>query len=206
VGEREAVERLKRGGIGGLKLLVEHHHARALRAAYLIVRDRTLAEDVVQNAFVKAYERIDGFDAGRPFGPWFDRIVVNDAIKAANKRERASSREVSGAEDILLRLADPGTGPHEEAEKADARRRVWRALERLPPAQRAAVVQRYYLGMSEAEMAGNARSPAGTIKSRLSAARKTLSQLLRPRFDAEGKPYQDGPASAPKGRLGEEWP
>ncbi len=59
-----------------------------MRAAYLICRDRPLAEDVVQSAFAKAYEKIKTFGGGRPFGPWFTRMVVNDAIKAASRRKR----------------------------------------------------------------------------------------------------------------------
>lgn len=69
--ERRAVERLKGGDPGGLEALVKAHQVRAVRAAYLICRDRPLAEDVVQGAFVKAYEKIKTFDEGRPFGPWF---------------------------------------------------------------------------------------------------------------------------------------
>ena len=144
--EREAVGRLKRGDVGGLEVLVKAHQTRALRAAYLIVRDRPLAEDVVQGAFVRAYERIGRFDEGRPFGPWFIKVVVNDAIKAASRREKTAF--FRDDEDPLARLADPTTGPYELAEEAEERRRVWAALEKLPPAQRAAVVQRYYLGMS----------------------------------------------------------
>jgi RNA polymerase sigma-70 factor, ECF subfamily len=67
--ERKAVERLKRGDVGGLEVLVSRYHTRAVRAAYLIVHDRSLAEDVTQGAFVRAYERIGRFDADRPFGP-----------------------------------------------------------------------------------------------------------------------------------------
>lgn len=178
--EREAVERLKRGDAGGLEALVRRHHDRAVGAAYLVVRDRGLAEDVAQGAFVRAFEKIRGFDPERPFAPWFMRIVVNGAVEAARRRGRVASREVADGEELLVRLADPGAGPHEAAERAESRRRVWRALEQLPPAQRAAVVQRYYLGMTEAEMAEGGSSPAGTIKSRLSAARKGLSKLLRP--------------------------
>lgn len=61
--EREAVERLKRGDIGGLEALVARHHARAVGAAYLVSRDRALAENVAQGAFVRAYEKIHRFDA-----------------------------------------------------------------------------------------------------------------------------------------------
>ena len=181
--ERRAVERLKGGDPAGLEILVKAHQVRTVRAAYLICRDRALAEDVVQGAFVKAYEKIGTFDGGRPFGPWFMKMVVNDAIKAASRRERTTRHD--GAEDPASLLADPAAGPHELAEEAEERRRVWTALEKLPPVQRAAIVQRYYLGMSEAEMAGSASSPPGTIKWRLHAAKQKLSKLLHPQFRGE---------------------
>ncbi len=74
---------------------------------------------------------------------------------------------------------------------------MWRALEQLPPAQRAVIVQRYYLGMSEAEMAGSAEIPSGTIKSRLKTARKGLKNLLRPQFRAtDSSTNQEQPAPA----------
>jgi len=181
--ERREVERLKRGDIGGLEALVRAHQTRALRTAYLICRDRALAEDVVQTAFVRAYEKIARFDAERAFGPWFIKVVVNDAIKAASRREQTA--RFGDTEDPVLRLADPGKGPQELLEEAEERGRVWAALEKLPPAQRAVVVQRYYLDMSEAEMSEGGSLPSGTIKWRLHAARKRLSELLRPRLQAE---------------------
>ena len=64
---------------------------RAIRAAYLIVRDRALAEDLVQTAFLRAYDRIGQFDPSRPFAPWFLRSVVNDAVKAAMRRAGPTS-------------------------------------------------------------------------------------------------------------------
>lgn len=183
--ERRAIGRLKRGDPGGLEDLVKAHQVRAVRAAYLICRDRPLAEDVVQSAFVKAYEKIGGFDGRRSFGPWFTKMVVNDAIKAASRRERTTRYE--GASPDAL-LEDPGMGPHELLEETEERHRVWRALEKLPPAQRAVVVQRYYLGMSEAEMAGTENSPPGTIKWRLHAAKRKLSELLHPQLREEPVP------------------
>jgi RNA polymerase sigma-70 factor, ECF subfamily len=186
--EREAIDRLKKGDVGALEPLVRRYHARAGRVAYLIVRDHALAEDVAQGAFVRAYERIGGFDAERPFGPWFMRIVVNEAVGAARRRERTASYEGGDAGAPVEWLADPAAGPQELAEEAEERRRVWAALEKLPPAQRAAVVQRYYLGMSEAEMAEGAGHPTGTIKSRLHAARRGLSRLLGVRVSAEAAP------------------
>jgi len=193
--EREAIDRLKKGDVGALEALVRRYHARAGRAAYLIVRDHALAEDVAQGAFVRAYERIGGFDEGRPFGPWFMRIVVNEAVGAARARERTASYDAVGA--ATPWLADPAAGPHELAEEAEQRERVWAALAKLPPAQRAAIVQRYYLGMSEAEMGEDAGRPPGTIKSRLHAARRGLSRLLRSQARGRATPPPVGPPPYP---------
>jgi len=182
--EHEAIVRLKRGDIGGLEALVRQYQVQAVRTAYLITRDRALAEDIVQAAFLRAYERIGQFDAGRPFGPWFLRSVVNDAVKAAARRQRQVSLEASseGGEEASLAdlLADPGPGPDDWVEAAELRQTVWAALGELPPAQRAAIVLRYYLDLSEAEMADELACPPGTVKWRLYAAQKRLRTLLRP--------------------------
>lgn len=185
--EQQAIARLKQGDIGGLQALVREYQVQAVRTAYLIIRDRPLAEDVVQSAFVRVYERIDQFDAGRPFGPWFLRIVTNDALKAAKRRKRYVPLEVGGESEALSPadlLPDPTPGPDELAEASVIRQAVWNALGELPPPQRAAVVQRYYLGLSEAEMAEEMEAPRGTVKWRLYAARERLRELLRPFWPA----------------------
>ncbi len=199
--ERAAVDRLKRGDIGGLETLVRAHQTRAVRAAYLIVRDRPLAEDLVQGAFVRAYEKIASFDTKRPFAPWFMKVVVNAAIKAAKRRERTIPLQ-NRDDEPDIQLADTALGPQELAEASEDRRRVWAALEKLSPVQRAAIVQRYYLGMSEAEMAKSGMSPPGTIKWRLHAARKSLAKLLGPDFRAQEVPMnlkKPTVADVPKG-------
>jgi len=187
MGEDKAIARLKRGEVGGLEALVRKYQVQAVRAVYLVTRDRPLAEDIVQAAFLRAYERIGQFDAKRPFGPWFLRSVVNDAVKAAARRERQVSLEASaGGEEASLAdlLVDPNPGPADLAEAAETRQAVWDALGKLPPAQRAAIVLRYYLGLSEAEMANQMACPRGTVKWRLYAARKRLRRLLRPLWPA----------------------
>jgi RNA polymerase sigma-70 factor, ECF subfamily len=181
--EYKAITGLKRGDISGLEVLVHRYQVRAVRAAYLVVRDRALAEDIVQAAFVRAYERIDQFDAKRPFGPWFLRIVVNDAVKIARRRERTVSLEAAreGESALANLLADHRPGPASLVESQATREAIWDALGQLPPPQRAAIVLRYYLGLSEAEMAASMACPPGTVKWRLHAARKRLRVLLDPR-------------------------
>lgn len=181
--ERQAIARLQRGDISGLELLVRLYQVRAVRAVYLIVRDRHLAEDIVQAAFVRAYERIHQFDSTRSFGPWFLRSVVNDAIKAAGRRDRLVPLDsmVDDREDRFGDLpADPGLGPEDLVEQTESRETVWAALGALSPAQRAVIVQRYFLDLSEAQMAEELDCPTGTVKWRLHAARARLRTLLKP--------------------------
>jgi RNA polymerase sigma-70 factor (ECF subfamily) len=172
--EDEAIRRLRRGDIAGLEALVRLYQLPALRAAYLIVRERAVAEDVVQTAFVRVYDRIAGFDATRPFGPWFLKSVVNDAIKAASRR----AREVLTP--AAFECQDPQPTPELAWEHAETADEVWAALGRLSPTHRAAIVQRYYLGLSEAEIAANQAVASTTIKARLHAARARLRAFLQP--------------------------
>ena len=178
--ERDAVRRIQRGDISGLQDLVQRYQLQAARAAYLVVRDRSLAQDLVQSAFVRAFEHIDGFDAGRPFGPWFLRLVLNDAIKVATLRRREVSLDDIGAGLDSTQIVDSSIGPEQALEQAETTDQVWAALARLTPAQRAAVVQRYYLDLTEAEMTAALACAPSTIKSRLHAARERLRTHLRP--------------------------
>jgi RNA polymerase sigma-70 factor (ECF subfamily) len=175
--DSDAIARLQRGDIGGLEPLVQRYQVQAVRTAYLIVRDRALAEDVVQAAFLRAYERIHQFDATRPFGPWFLRSVVNAALKTAERRERDVPLGDEPGEGVIA-LPQPGPGLDELLEAAETSAAIWAALGALPPAQRTAIVLRYYLGLSEAEMADRLAVPPGTVKSRLHTARQRLRDLL----------------------------
>ena len=171
--ERDAIARLKDRDIGALEPLVLRYQWEAVRVATLITRDRNLAEEVVQEAFVRVYERIEQFDTSRPFAPWFFRIVANDAVKAAKRAPFASSVATPSAD-----LIDRGPGPDEVVEALERSDSIQQALEQLPPEQRAAIVTRYYLGMTDSETAEHVGSPRGTIKWRLHTARKRLRVLL----------------------------
>lgn len=178
----KAISLLKQGEINGLETLVKEYQVQAVRAAYLITQDRPMAEDVVATAFLRVYDRIQGFDPSRPFRPWFLRIVVNDAVKAVGKeRRQVSLYETTDADQRPLadRLPDQSPGPQELAEKAEVRQAVSEALRTLSPAQRAAIIMRYYLGLSEQEIAGRFQRTPGTVKRHLHDGRKRLYGLLR---------------------------
>jgi RNA polymerase sigma-70 factor, ECF subfamily len=187
--EHQAIARLKQGDPGGLEALVNRYQLQAVHAAYLIVRDRATAKDVVQAAFLQAAGKIGQFDDRRPFGPWFLRSVVNAAVKAARQSSHLASLDEEEEKEPFSQaawLADPQPGPETQLEMNETSRSIWKALEKLSPEYRAAVVLRYFLDMSESEMVEKLGRPLTTIKWRLHMARermKVLLHSLRPETD-----------------------
>lgn len=179
--EQQAIAQLKHGNLAGLALLVETYQVQAVHAALLIIGDRGTAEEVVQEAFLRAYRKINQFDDRRPFGPWFLRSVVNAALKTAVKQKRAESlEEPQNGSRAAEWLIDPGPGLQEIAETAEVREAIWQAMEQLSPDKRAAVVLRYFLDESENEMIQELNRPRTTVKWWLYAARQRLRQILQP--------------------------
>jgi RNA polymerase sigma-70 factor (ECF subfamily) len=174
--DRESIRRMKEGDIGGLEVLVHRHQARAIRAAYLVTHDQALAEDVVQDTFVRLYHRIRHFDDGRPFEPYLLRSVVNAALNAVRRDRNSISLDADPAslEDMLEHAASVEA----QVEFGQLAGELLLALSRLSPRQRVAIVQRYYLELSEQEMAQAMEAAPGTIKWLLHAARARLRQLL----------------------------
>jgi RNA polymerase sigma-70 factor, ECF subfamily len=155
LGEPALVRAAQRGSAEAFAELFRRHWPRAHRAAWLVVRDATAAEDVAQEAFLSAVRSLDRFDRRRPFGPWLHRIVVNRAIDYARARELR--REVSD-EAFEPASADTRDAPSED---------VLAALAALPPEQRAVIVMRHLLGFTPGEIARALGLPRGTVNSRL---------------------------------------
>jgi len=177
--EARAIERLKNGDIGGLEFLVREYQVKAVRTAYLITRDVGLAEDVVQESFLNVYRSIRTFDSTRPFEPWFMRSVVNASVKTMQRSEwQIEAGDEAESESLFAELAQRVESVESQVESIEIQNRIWDVMQKLSPRQRAVIVQRYFLGMSEKEMAEEAGTKAGTVKWMLNAARERLRGLL----------------------------
>lgn len=178
--ERQTIVRLKRGEVQALAYLVEVYQVKAMRAAYLITNDEKLAEDLVQDAFLRAYERIHQFDDSLPFGPWFLRSVCNAAIKSTrqNHQQISIDAETYGRRSLAEKLMEDGPLPDDIVESNELKEQLQQALLMLTPRQRAALVQRYYLGMSVKQISDELESKPGTIKWLLNSARVRLRGIL----------------------------
>jgi RNA polymerase sigma-70 factor (ECF subfamily) len=180
--DQNAISRLKKGDLNGLEILVNRYQVQAVQAAYLILFDRCLAEEIAQSAFIKAAERIHQFDDQRSFAPWFMRIVVNDALKLAKKQQRNVSLEAvldQPTAQLASRLADPDPLPEQLVEQMETRQTVLNAIQSLPPGQRAVIVMRYFLDMSMVEMSTKTERPLSTVKWWMREARKHLRSLMK---------------------------
>jgi RNA polymerase sigma-70 factor, ECF subfamily len=173
----QAICRLKRGDMGGLECLIARYQEKALRVAFLITHDEPMAEDIVQDVFVRFYERANRYDETRPFEPYFLRSVVNAALNCL-EREKKGTPFTHADTSELENLLEEAASVEEQVEFNALKWKIKECLEELSPRQRAVVVQRYFLEMSEREMAEVLDSPPGTVKWLLSAARDRLRSLL----------------------------
>ena len=176
--EHQAIQRLKQGDISGLEFLVARHQVKAVRTAYLITRDLGLAEDVVQDSFLQAFRSINGFDSTRLFEPWFMRSVVNASVKMMQRSAKQVEVGDEADESHFAELAARVEPVEEQVESIEVQNQIWDAMQKLSPRQRAVIVQRYFLEMSEKEMAEEAGSAVGTVKWMLNAARERLRGLI----------------------------
>ncbi len=175
--DHEAVARLQAGDLRGLEALVRRYQVQALRAAFLIAGERALAEDAVQEAFLRLYRGIRRFDPGRPVAPYLYRIVVNTTLNLVRREGRDFSLEQMPLQQAEALLTQAET-VESEVERALLAAQIEEALAALSPRQRAVIVQRYYLGMSEREMARAFGVSRGTIKRLLHNARRRLRRIL----------------------------
>jgi RNA polymerase sigma-70 factor (ECF subfamily) len=150
------------------RLIAEHD--RAYRAAWLVLRDRHLAEEAVQEAFLRVWRFRGALPTGDAVRPWLYRVVVNSAISSLRHERPHRDHEIST--DIGGYVDDPADALATSSVVADA-------LADLPERLRVPVVLRYWVGLSEKEIATAISRRPGTVKSRLHEARTRLSNDLR---------------------------
>jgi RNA polymerase sigma factor (sigma-70 family) len=175
------VARVRAGDRDAYAYLVRRHAPTALRTAALLGAGPD-AEDVVQEAFVKAYARLGSFRPGSSFRPWLLRIVTNETRnlhRGAGRRRAREQLAWSRTERLLL-----NEEPLESVLSHERRKALVESLRRLDERDRQVVVCRYLVGLDEAESAAVLGWPRGTVKSRLSRALRRLESMLQEELHA----------------------
>lgn len=174
--DQALAERACQGDVDAYELLVRQYQELAFRTAYLITRDAADAEDVAQEAFVKAYLALDRFRPGAPFRPWLLQIVANEA---RNRRKAAARRlKLTLRAGVVRSSGDAAPSPEAAALASEQQQMLLAALDGLREPDRLVIACRYFLDLSVAETAAVLDCRPGTIKSRLSRALDRLRDVF----------------------------
>jgi RNA polymerase sigma factor (sigma-70 family) len=174
--DAELVERARSGAVDAYDVLVRRYQELAFRTAYFITGDAADAEEVAQDALTKAYYALDRFRAGAPFRPWLLQIVANEARNRRKSAGRRAKLALRAAAAELPGRSEPS--PEGAVLATEQRAAILAALDALRDDDRQVIACRYFLDLSEAEMATILNVARGTVKSRLSRALGRLRGLL----------------------------
>ncbi len=173
--EAEYIQRARQGEDAAYQLLVESHREAVFRLAYLMLGDADDAEDVAQEAFIRAFRTLHRFDSTRALRPWLLRITAN----LVRNRRRSIGRYWAALQRYAR--ADPQASlpdlAAENEQQAEAYA-LWRAVRHLRSAEQEVIYLRYFLELSIGETAETLNIPAGTVKSRVHRALKLLRGVV----------------------------
>lgn len=186
-GDLALVRRVQKGDKSAFDALVLKYQHKILMLVRRYVRDPSEAEDVVQDAFIKAYRALPAFRGDSAFYTWMYRIAINtakNALVAAGRRPLSfdvEAQDAAGAE-FRSRLRDTDT-PERLLLTEEIRSTVNRAIDGLPEDLRTAIVLRELEGFSYEEIASTMECPVGTVRSRIFRAREAIDRHLRVVFE-----------------------
>jgi RNA polymerase sigma factor (sigma-70 family) len=170
--DAELVIAARKGDLDAFAALVERYRTPALRVSYGIAGNE--AEDAVQDAFVKAFRKLDGFRTDAAFRPWLFTIVANEARNRRRSLTRRSKLELQ----VSYQRPPAGVAVDDVIARHDQRQRLLDVVAALPDRSREVVSLRFFAGLSESETAEVLSCPLGTVKSRLSRALDLLRTQL----------------------------
>ncbi len=168
--------RARQGDLSAFEEIVRRHQRRVYGVALRIVRSHAVADDVAQEAFLRAWKALDRFELGRPFGPWICRIAANLAVNHVRSPVAREDPLPEGHREARASQASPLDGVLD----GEAQQLLNEALEALPADQRAVFVLRTVEEMSYREIADALELSSGTVMSRLYRAREKLVRALAP--------------------------
>ncbi len=173
--DQDLALRVRRGDVEAFGLLVQRYQDSVYSVGYRVLRESQDAEDLTQEAFIRAYEKLDLYDIDQPFGPWIRRIAANLAINALKKRKLLLPLDEQRDRDPRQARSNPEIA----LERAQLYRDVQAALGELPPHYRVAIELRHYHDLSYAEIAESMEIPLNTARTYLYRARQALAAVLR---------------------------
>lgn len=172
----ELAQHARQGDLDAYEALLRCHQQDAQRASFLVLRQREEAEDAVQEAFVRAWDRIDQFDARRDFRPWLLKIVTNEARDRLRARGRRRRLKLRAIREMDTKKAVPS--PERSVVTSERVGAVIEEINGMDEDDQTIMSYRYFLDLPTAEIADLLDMPHGTVRSRISRARQRLRERL----------------------------
>ena len=169
--DRELIVRARRGDRNAFGELVTCYQTGVFNVCYRLLHERSEAEDLAQETFMRAYDRLPMFDLDREFGPWIRRIAANLCLNALEARKVTVQLDEE-------RDADETQRPEKQVEVQERSAHIRAALLSLPPHYRVVIELRHYQELSYDEIASELKIPLSDVKSHLFRARKLLAEKL----------------------------
>lgn len=177
--DEEIVRRIVEGDAPLFEILMRRHNQRVYRAVRAVLRTDDDAEDVMQQAYLNAYQHLHQFAGDAQFSTWLTRIAVNEALGRRRKRIRSDVHAHKGTENVDITLVESETpDPEQQASNSELRDVMEREVAALPDAFRAVVVMRDVEGLSTSETAASLGISEDLVKQRLHRARNLLRENL----------------------------
>lgn len=177
--DEQAIRRCLAGDREAFAGLVEQYKRPLYAVAFRLLGDSGLAEDAVQETFLRAYRALGRFRLGEPLAPWLYRIATNICHDLGRSRRRQIT---DLGEEQVNRIRDPGDLPEEAATRREAQLRVRRAVAELPEKYRLLVVLAHQQGMTYEDICRVTGEPLTMVKNRLYRARQMLKEKLAPYY------------------------
>jgi RNA polymerase sigma-70 factor (ECF subfamily) len=179
-GDLEVVRRVLRGESALFEVLMRRYNQRLYRTARAILRDEAEAEDVMQQAYVNAYQHLDQFAERASFATWITRIAIHEALARARRRARVGEIDAMTEynEDGPARLATRDLDPEQQALAGELRCVLEQSVDALPQAYRSVFVLREVEGLTTAEVAACLEVSEDVVKTRLHRARGMLREEI----------------------------
>jgi len=186
--DQQVIDQVLAGNTALYEIIMRRYNQRLYRVALSILRDAAEAEDVIQDAYVRAYQHLDQFAGHAAFSTWLTRIAVNQALYRLKLRKRDQQiAEFDVDEEQSMKVTEPSLDPEQRASVAELGQLLEEAVLELPGQYRSVIMLRDIEELSTAETAAALELTEENVKTRLHRGRAMMRDLLYTRVGAQGK-------------------
>ena len=194
INENQLIKKAKGGNVEAFEELVKQSQKKVFNIAYKMMDNYDDANELAQEAFIKAYQSIDKFKGDSLFSTWIYRITTNVCLDELRRRKNKKVISLNenikyNDEEIQQQIKDESPGPEQIFEEKESKKLINQCIESLPVDYKTVIILRDIQGFSYEEIAKILNCPEGTVKSRINRARKALRDIFKNKKELLNKEY-----------------